>query len=466
MDQTTKIIAEHIGRWMGITIGPNRYAAMMRSMAQVAAELGWGNDPVAWGARLSRHPGADVLRVLAKHITIGETYFFREQPSVDFIRQIIAPEVRNAIAQNKTPYNIWTAACSTGEEPYSVVILLLEEIPTLSPAELQILATDINAEALNKARMASYREWSFRVTPPQLRERYFRREQQAWVISERVRSFVRFQIHNLVNDPYPFGPSSGETCQLILCRNVFIYFDQPTIGAVANKFFDILEPGGWLITSQVELNDELFQAFIRIGHSNGFFYRKPLTGRKNKQEDSQRPKEQIPSPTGAKQSQKLAGQQSLPTKKPTDTALKNKVLSDKSHQSGRGASDITTEQVTDKLAGVATEKTVDFPATSAVESQQTAAGLFRHALNLAEDGQTEQAVALLQQSLFLEPGNLETRFQYAHLLWKSGQTEESLKQYFILLRTLDQLDDGKIVFGGLSAAALRTLCNLAIQRHE
>ncbi|HMM12630.1 MAG TPA: protein-glutamate O-methyltransferase CheR [Bacteroidales bacterium] len=458
-------IADSIGRWLGIHIGPNQFKAMMRSMSQLADELGWGTDAAVWAARLNGNPEAQVLRALARYITIGETYFFREQPSVDFIRQIIVPEVRKNMAEGTIPYSIWSAACSSGEEPYSVVMLLLSEIPSLRPADVQVLATDVNPEALSKARSGIYRDWSFRATSAEVKEKYFKKVSNTWVISDQVRDFVRFKPHNLIADPFPFAGNTSEGCNLVLCRNVFIYFDPHTIQSVADRFFNSLKAGGWLITSQVELNDDIFRSYIRIARCNGFFYRKPLSGDKNRQQSSRR-FNVLPTKTmdiSTKSTAGISGSKKLA--KPAES-LQSRISDGNAEiTQTEGRTAVAPVQEPDQKLTATTRTQQSTNNTIPPEPQIHAEDIFLQAMMAIDSHQPELASELMQKVLYLEPLHYEARFQYAHLLRKLQQPDESVRQYQLLIKQLEKMKAEQIVFGGLSAEALTALCNLALERH-
>lgn len=466
MHDVQQTIAGHIGRWLGISIGPGQYDTMMRNMLRVANELGWGSDQYLWAARLNNNPGHETLRVLAKHITIGETYFFREEPSVDFIRQIIVSDVRRQLEHSSAPYRVWSAACSTGEEPYSLVMLLLDAFPSLSSAQLQVLATDINPEALAKARQGIYRNWSFRTTTDTFRKKFFRREADLWTISDKVRNMVSFQLHNLISDAYPFdGPDNA--CNLIMCRNVFIYFNATVVRETAERFFKCLLPGGWLVTSQVELNDELFSSYVRIAHGQGYFYRKPLVAAGQKTSSDANPVRNIRPGHNEKGSsssrsdllveEKGNKAQSRPKEQSSNTT--------KPVAPARSTPDQKTFELSTRHAGEQfSEQTSKNEVTNTATNPES--NMFREALQCIEQGQPEQALRLLQQVLFLDPEYHEARFQYAHLLQTLNQGKESAIQYNLLLRHLERMPLEHLIFGGLSAGALLNLIKLALERHE
>ena len=136
------------------------------------------------------------------------------------------------------------------------------------------MATDINPRYLDKARNGIYSNWSFRETPANLREKYFRKVGNNWLISEKVREMVVFQQLNLVEDSYPSHQSHTTNMDFIFCRNVLMYFSSELITLVSRRFLDALKPQGWLITSAVELNDLLFSSFTKVNFGKAIFYRK------------------------------------------------------------------------------------------------------------------------------------------------------------------------------------------------
>ncbi|MGF1601995.1 MAG: CheR family methyltransferase [Thermosynechococcaceae cyanobacterium] len=211
-------------------------------------------------------------------ITIGESYFFRDQDQFEVLRSHLLPDLiaqqRLAHAEGLIPHlslRLWSAGCSTGEEPYSLAILLQELLPDLSQWQISILGTDINPVALNKARQGIYRNWSFRQTNPQLKVRYFQSVPQGWQIHDSIRSQVIFRGLNLLTDPFPNG--SLKNLHLIVCRNVFIYFDTATIAGILNKLQATLDPKGYLVTGHAELYDQSLQSFEVLSYPGSMAYR-------------------------------------------------------------------------------------------------------------------------------------------------------------------------------------------------
>jgi chemotaxis protein methyltransferase CheR len=180
-------------------------------------------------------------------LTIGETYFMRDQRHFEILRETILPQI---ILQHRRDHNlsvtVWCAGCATGEEPYSIAITLHEFLPDIANWRVRIIATDLNERALQVAQRGIYRQWSFRQSTPQFQQRYFTTRDDGWQINDNIRSMVTFQHSNLIT-------SSGiPAADLILCRNVLLYFSPPFVQRAENRLYDVLTPGGWLMLGQSE----------------------------------------------------------------------------------------------------------------------------------------------------------------------------------------------------------------------
>src|SRR5262249_13640041 len=170
-------------------------------------------------------------------ITIGETYFFRNQDQFNALRTSVLPDIieKHEKAHHKQ-IRIWSAGCASGEEIYSIAILLRELIADLSSWSIHLLGTDINAGSLNRARQGTYRSWSFRnETPEDLQDRWFTHRGESYKIDPAIQKMVTFNLLNLVSDNYPSPETETEQMDLIMFRNVSIYFDQPTTVAIIKR---------------------------------------------------------------------------------------------------------------------------------------------------------------------------------------------------------------------------------------
>lgn len=184
-------------------------------------------------------------------ITNAETFFFRDRGQFTLLKEKILPELIER-GRARRSLRVWSAGCSTGEEPYSLAILLDELLPLRDDWDLWILGTDLNPASLERAREGRYGRWSFRLVPPDLLAKYFRPDGDQWELDPRIRRMVTFRFGNLAEDFAGCGPADRFRWDLILCRNVFLYFDEPRIAAVMAQFRDLLRPDGYLMTGHNE----------------------------------------------------------------------------------------------------------------------------------------------------------------------------------------------------------------------
>lgn len=212
------------------------------------------NLPVTYYQLLAdSHPDSnEEWQNLVNLLTNSETYFFRDKEQIRLLRNRILPEIIKR-KQNSKTIRICSAGCSSGEEPYSLAILLKELIPDIERWNLMILGIDINGEALEKAKTGIYSPWSFRMVDPQIKQRYFRLINNQYHIDSEIKQLVKFQNLNLLQESLTQHKSELQDIDLILCRNVFIYFDKAAIAKVLDKFYHALQPEGYLITGHAEL---------------------------------------------------------------------------------------------------------------------------------------------------------------------------------------------------------------------
>lgn len=212
---------------------------------------------------------------LINAVTVGETHFFRNQPQFEALYDYVLPEII-ARRQPLRALRIWSAGCSSGEEAYSIAILLRELLPAVDTWSLTILGTDINNEALARARRAQYGNWAFREPQSRLRRgRYFTRDDKTYRLEPAVRSMVTFSRLNLVDDVYPSYSTNTTSMDLILCRNVTIYFSDRVTHRIINRFFDALTPGGWLVVGHAEPSLSIYHRYETRNFTDTVLYQRP-----------------------------------------------------------------------------------------------------------------------------------------------------------------------------------------------
>lgn len=203
---------------------------------------------------------------LIDELTIAETYFFRDTGQMELLRHELLPRLLRE-AEGR-PLRLWSAGCSTGEEAYSLAILLDELQPNNGA---QIAGTDVNQAVLLAARAGLYRERSLRSTPPLIRQNYFIQRKDSWELLPRIRDRVGFWPENLARPS--INPRTG--LDLIVCRNVLIYFERSLIASVLERFMRCLRPGGFLLTGHGELQGLENLPLDICSFENSLVYQRP-----------------------------------------------------------------------------------------------------------------------------------------------------------------------------------------------
>jgi chemotaxis protein methyltransferase CheR len=263
-------LARLIGQRTGLTFEQRRDSAEQgMRQAMVRARM---SDAAAYRDLIAANEEA--LNDLVSELTVGETYFFREPAQFQRIRSEWLPAIRGKRGPGHTP-RIWSAGCASGEEAYSLAIVLDQEGMR---AKAHILGTDISHKALAKARRGLYGEWSLR-GEGRMALPYLQPVGKEFRLAEHIRRRVTFEHQNLALDTYPSLHSGIWGMDLILCRNVLIYFDRETIRRVARQLYQTLAPGGWLMTASSDpflWDDAPFEVLARA--EEGLVYERPMVG--------------------------------------------------------------------------------------------------------------------------------------------------------------------------------------------
>ncbi|HEV3261614.1 MAG TPA: protein-glutamate O-methyltransferase CheR [Gemmataceae bacterium] len=213
---------------------------------------------------------AQALDDLIGELTVGETYSFREPAQFQFIRREVLPEIRRRRGQGHI-VRAWSAGCASGEEAYSLAILVGEEG---LGQQAHVLATDVSRGALARARRGAYGEWSLRGEGAATVRPYLQAQGNRYVLDPSIRERVTFEYLNLAADVYPSFATDTWSMDLILCRNVLIYFERGTIRQVAQRLFDSLAEGGWLFTAASDPPLAGEAPFHTVVTDAGVFYRR------------------------------------------------------------------------------------------------------------------------------------------------------------------------------------------------
>jgi chemotaxis protein methyltransferase CheR len=203
---------------------------------------------------------------LASTLSNNETYFFRERAQLD----VLCSEVLDESLKTNRPLRIWSSACSSGEEPYTIA-MMLTDTRKIASSQVTIKATDLSPRILERAQTAYYRELSFRATTPEVIGRYFRPFEQGFFINDEIKRMVEFSRINLMDER---AIAAMGVFDAILCRNVLIYFEKPTQKKVVEAFAAALRPGGFLFLGHAESIMRVTDKYEPVVTKTAVYYRK------------------------------------------------------------------------------------------------------------------------------------------------------------------------------------------------
>jgi chemotaxis protein methyltransferase CheR len=253
----------------GIVLGEDKAYLLESRLAPVAREQGLTSIEQLC-QRLRSNAPANLLRDVIEAMTTNETLWFRDVHPFEVLGRRILPELMRARAAQKQ-LSIWCAASSTGQEPYSVAMTIREQLPQLSSWNLRFIATDLSTEVLDRARAGIYSQLEInRGLPPDKAQRWFRRiDANSWQISDELRKMVDYRQVNLL-ESWPFA---SERFDIVMMRNVLIYFDLETKRTIMGKVKRLLPPDGWFFLGGAETTMNIDDGYERVTDERGGCYR-------------------------------------------------------------------------------------------------------------------------------------------------------------------------------------------------
>lgn len=264
-----KTLTDLLYLWTGMTFGESKRYYIERRLADRLKRSG-SADARVYLARL----GVDAAerQALINAFTINETYFFREEHQLRALADQILPE----IVRTKRPgdlIRIWSLPCSTGDEAYSIAIWLLEHWPMVDAYNVEIVGSDIDTAAVEAAREGRYAARALAKLPEPIVERYFEPEHrhQRKIIDD-LRESVQFTVTNLVD---PAAAAAQGRFDVVLCRNLLIYFDDASRRVAADTLYDRLHPGGFLLLGHSESMSRITDRFDFVRLDDAIVYRRP-----------------------------------------------------------------------------------------------------------------------------------------------------------------------------------------------
>lgn len=271
-----RMFSELIYEESGIYLKENRKDFLENRL--VKRMLATGTSSPYWYYKLVTEQRGTELLMLLDILTVNETSLFRNKPQIDLFRNIILPDI--AARKEGDPVKrlkIWSAGCSTGEEPYTIAMEVCEMVPSCTAWDIRIYASDLSMTALEAAVRGEYSEEKVNATADDYYiNKYFDHRGRAYAVKERLKKMIVFDFHNLKND----NGLSG--LDVIFCRNVMIYFDEQEQKKLVRRFWDSLNPGGYLLLGHAESLYGWDTGFQFVYDNKGTAYRKtesPVHGR-------------------------------------------------------------------------------------------------------------------------------------------------------------------------------------------
>jgi chemotaxis protein methyltransferase CheR len=459
LSQLSEFIAEKIGLYFP----RERWDDLKRGLAAASREFGFKNPEACIHWLLSSAPEKAHLQILASHLTIGETYFFRDKQLLEALTEHILPALISSQRSREHRLRFWCAGCCSGEEAYTLAILLHQLLPDLQDWHVTITATDINLRFLDKATKGIYSEWSFRNAPIWLKKRYFKHcADGSFAILPEIKGLVSFGHLNLVEDIYPSLGNNTNAMDLIFCRNVLMYFSPVQAQRVISNLSKSLVEGGWLLVSPSEASRELFPQFTNVNYPGAILFQKSHRSALSHSNSAT----VMPAATFAMPV--TIEYLPLSSFKPPilNAAIPITVKAKDFPEALALAQSLYAQgsytEVADTLIGIIDENVPGYSHHLAAFSllaralanlgrlkdalvccdrwiaadKLDAAGYYMRGLILMESGDIKQACASMQQAIFLRPNFVLAYFSLGNIALNSGKTKEAYKHFSIVQRVL------------------------------
>jgi chemotaxis protein methyltransferase CheR len=441
---------------IGLHLPAGRLTDLERGLKAASHEMGWTDVEAFTRHLLDAPPCKELQDMLAAHLTIGETYFYRDPRAFEVFENEVVPQLVKSHRVGPKVLRIWSAACCTGEEPYSIAMAIRRVLGDDSGWKIEILASDLNPRFLEKARKGIYGPWSFRTLPEEIRDRFFQKQaDDRWRIDERIRKDVTFTTINFLEDTFPSAANGTRSLDVIFCRNVLMYFSRETAAKVIAKLRHCLVEDGWFFTSATDAPRDLFTGFTPQAAEGTIVYRRSVNEVAVKEAApvglASVPRETVARPSTlaqreASQVKRRAILSALPeASAPSSSPLHGTAASSDLRHQARGLAD--KGRLDEALA------TIDL----AIESDKL--DVLAHYLRgviLHEQNKEIEAAASLHRALYLDPSFVLAHVALGNLMRRNGK-EKSARRCFDNARDLLSREDRDTVLpesGGMTAGRL------------
>lgn len=446
-------LSDFVAERMGLHFPRERWRDLERGIVAATPELDQPDVESCIRWLLSASMTRSHIEILASHLTVGETYFFREKRGLEILETEIIPELLRPRRDGERYLRIWSAGCCTGEEPYSIAMLLDRLIPDYDDWNITLLATDINPRFLRKAAAGIYGDWSFRETPEWIKSRYFKKRKDGrFELSAHITGKVAFSYLNLADDVYPSLLNGTNAMDVIFCRNVLMYFTAQRAKQVARNLHRSLLDDGWLIVNPAEASNTLCPLFTPVEFPGAVFYRKT---------------EDQPQQCAATGYQELTRQSTLVPMNLVESGASTEMQADPPGET------LTTGPRDTRLHDQHAHEALSFNARTCANQGQLADAItwcekaiaadkmnpahhYLLAVIQQEQGQADAAVQSLKNALYIDPEFSLAHFALGNLRLSQGRHQDAARHFTNTLATLRTHPNGEILSGaeGLSVERL------------
>jgi chemotaxis protein methyltransferase CheR len=412
----------------------------------------------------SRRETDPIWQKLIEALTIGETYFLRDESHFELLRTRLLPTlIAKQREEGQLEINLWSVGCATGEEPYSLAITLQEMLEDIADWTINIIGTDINGAALHTARRGVYRKWAFRHTDMDFQGNYFDQTVEGLQIKSHIQRMVSFRHANLFENP----PLSR--FDLILARNVLLYFSDEPAKRAEGLFYSLLSPGGWLVLGASEVIRDHPEQWIEFPKNGSSIYQKPM--KSNRKRTSQ-----LKPVNGAHTIQPVVVNNGTFTHHLNAYEAAMRAIH---HEAYDGAETLLSEMLSQTPSNAPARLLMAYILANRDRRMDAHTHLdmalnydplladahYLRALLYTEDGKTQDAINALRAAIYCQRNHPLASFMLGNLNAQAGEIEKAIRHWENARRAIDKLQPDSPVsdISDMTAGQLRTLVSEQIE---
>ncbi len=459
-------IAVFIEKYTGLHYPPGKEGQLKNNLDLLSKRLGFDVFDDFIASIDLNNPSNEIIAEIAKQLTIGETYFFREPQSFDALEKVVLPELIER-KKNEKRLRIWSAACCSGEEVYSIAITVLQVLGSNAPGwKIEILGSDVNNEFLEAAAKGEYTRWSFRNTDPRNYGKYLFEENGKIKVSSELKKICRFEHLNLKTDEFPSIMNGTNYQDIIFCRNTFIYFNDELRSKIVNKFYNCLTNTGTFFLGLTELPYQTDPRFTQKSFGGSFYFAK---GEKSLSAPAKHPKPSVEKKTPfAVPSEKKNPVLPPPVLNISASEISRKEAI-KAYDEGNYANVVAYCEGVISAPGALKDNPSNVALARMLINSLANLGELKKAAEYCEKiiaydkldhisyfvysnislelGETEKAISLLKKTIFIEPGYLAAYFVLSNIFKRTESQIEYNRYSSSLLRMLENYKNDDAVEG-------------------